>query len=154
MAISCSHGQRSMSPLTKPSACRMFCCPLLRKSPILASQPQPVQATPWSAASWVKGAMPAESFRFISSWFLAWLIQRKLLSSRPHATVMLLTIMSKLPLASTSPKSTPMPLNEPLPSTKDFGVVGVRSPVASSNRIRPGVETLCSRWAWPKSLAM
>ena len=48
-------------------------------------------------------------------------MKTKLLSSSPHGVVMLLTMMSNLPLSLRSPKSTPMPLNEPLPSTNDFG---------------------------------
>jgi hypothetical protein len=48
----------------------------------------------------------------------------------------------------------PIPLNEPLPTTKDFGVVAPRLPMASVNLMLPSVEMLYSRWPGPKSLAM
>ncbi len=147
MAISCSHDHRSMSPLTNPSACSTDMLPLLRKSPILMSQHQPVQAMPYLTASCLNGAMPRLSWSAMSAVSLAWLMKTKLLSCRPHLVVMLLTVRSNLPVWFRSAKSAPMPLNEPLPSTKDLAVVGVRCPLASSSRMLPGVDLLYSRWS-------
>ncbi len=131
-----------MVPLTKPSVCSTSCLPLFRKSPILTSQHQPVQASPICSACCEKGAMPLLRSCSISLSSLVSLTQAKLDSSRPQATSMLLTTMSNLPLLLRSPKSTPIPLNDPLPSTKDFGVVGVRWPLASVKEMWPGVDRL------------
>src|SRR5579859_7678867 len=144
IAMSCNHGHRLIEPLTNPSVCTISCWPLFRKSAIFTSQHHPVHATPYCCASCVNGAYPRPRSLAISASDLAWLMNKKFDSSRPHAVVMLETIASNRPLSLMSAQSTPMPLNDPLPITNDFGVVGVRFPNTVSNLIVLPSDTLCS----------
>jgi hypothetical protein len=70
------------------------------------------------------------------------LAKRKWLSSRPPCAVMLLTKMSKRPSPLTSPKSTPIPLNESLPSTIEVGMVKPLRPWSRFRCTFPGVDSL------------
>src|SRR3954454_22962259 len=154
VASSWSCGQRLTSPFTNPVACAITGTPLLLKSAIFTSQPQPDQAVPVSPLTSFQGAWPAFILARSSLSSLAVFMYWLLLSWMPQGVVMLLTNMSYMPSLFRSPKSTPMPLNESLPTRLDFGTPGVRTPITFANFTWPGVDWLYSNRSTPKSLAM
>src|SRR3954465_4853120 len=91
VASSCRFGQRLTWPLTNPVAWAIWFSPLLLKSWILTSQPQPDQAVPVEPLVSSNGATPSLNCE-VRSWlsfdlFMNW----KFDSSMPHDVVMLLT---------------------------------------------------------------